>query len=51
MSSFYKTTKHPLTGKWEKAMWIDDFYAQHHYGVEFPDKKVYDPEKIDLITK
>lgn len=48
MSTFWKKTKHPETGEWEIAIWIDDFYGSHHYGVKFFDGKVFDPEKIKL---
>ena len=51
MSSFHKLTKHPKTGKWELAYWLDNYYAHYHYGVKFPDGKVYDPEKVKLETK
>ena len=51
MSSYYLKTKHPLTDKWEKAMWIDDYFGSHHYGVKFSDDSVWDPEKIKLETE
>lgn len=51
MSSYQQLTKHPKTKKFELAWWIDNFYAQHHYGVRFPDGSVYDPEKKKLQTK
>ena len=51
MSSYIKLTKHPETGKWEQAYWLDNYYAPHHYGVRFPDGKMYDPETINLETK
>jgi len=45
-------TKHPVTGKWEKADWLDDYFAPRKYGVRFPsDEKVYVPETIELETK
>lgn len=51
MSSYYKDTKHPKTGKWQIAMWLDDYFGDHHYGVEFPDGKVYDPRETTLETR
>jgi len=42
MSNYIRKTKHPYTGQWEYAEWLDDYYGQHNYGVRFPsDKKVY----------
>lgn len=42
MSSFIRRTKHPYTGIWENAWWIDDYYGRHEYGVRFPsDGKIY----------
>jgi hypothetical protein len=37
MSNFLKTTKHPKTGKWETARWLDDYFGRRKYGVEFQD--------------
>lgn len=51
MSNYYQYTKHPITGKWEKATWIDNYFKQHHYGVQFPDDSmIYDPWIRDLVT-
>lgn len=36
MSTYTKQTKHPVTGEWEEAQWIDDLFGKHHYGVVFP---------------
>lgn len=46
MSNYLAKTKHPETGKWERAEWLDYHFAPHHYGVRFPDGKVFDPEKV-----
>ena len=43
MSSYIAVTKHPKTGKWENAQWIDDYYGPHKYGVKFEDGDVFDP--------
>lgn len=49
MSTYSKITRHPQTGEYEKARWIDDYYGPHLYGVEFAsDDKVY-PE--DMVAK
>lgn len=52
MSSYQKLTKHPKTGKWQRAWWLDDALGRHHYGVRFDgDDEYYDPEKLSLETK
>ena len=51
MSSYSRQTKHPKTGKWEKAEWLDDYFGRHHYGVRFKDGYVADPEKEKLENK
>mgnify|MGYP006865017930 CR=1 FL=1 len=45
MSSFGAPTFHPKTGKIEDALWFDDYFGRHHYGVQFPDGEVFDPYK------
>lgn len=51
MSTYIRTTKHPVTGKWQKATWYDDYFGNHHYGVQFAgEEKVYDPSKVKLET-
>lgn len=42
MSSYQRETKHPITGKWEVAWWLDDYFGSHHYGVKFSDGEVFD---------
>ncbi len=51
MSSFVKMTKNPVTSIWEPAMWRDDYFGSHHYGVEFTDGVVYDPRQHKLETR
>lgn len=51
MSTYWKTTKHPETGKWEKATWHDDHFGKHHYGVEFPDGSMWDPWETEFETR
>lgn len=49
MSSYTKITRHPQTGAWEKAFWIDDYFGSHVYGVQFKsDNKVY---PTDIVNK
>jgi len=35
MSSYKRLTKHPITGEWKNAWWLDDFFGHHRYGVRF----------------
>lgn len=51
MSTFTKMTKNPKTGKFEKALWMDDHFAHYHYGVRFEDGSVVDPEAINLEVR
>lgn len=50
MASYIKNTKHPETNKYEPAVWLDDYYGQHRYGVKFEDGKVFNPDLTDLPT-
>lgn len=46
MSSFARMTTHPVTGKKEMAMWLDDYFGTSKYGVRFPDGKTYRADQI-----
>lgn len=49
MSNFEAKTKHPITGKLEDAVWLDNYYGEHHYGVQFfSDWKIFDADVIHL---
>lgn len=52
MSTYKQWTKHPATGLWEHATWMDDYFGRHHYGVSFPSDgdKVFDPYEQRLTT-
>lgn len=43
MSNFLRITKHPLTGKYEEACWID---LGKKYRVEFQDGKWFSEDEI-----
>lgn len=48
MSSYIRTTVHPITSKPEQAEWLDDFFGQHSYGVRFPsDGRVFKADEYD----
>lgn len=63
MSTFKKTTKHPVRGDWQYATWYDDMFGNHNYGVVFPSDErqhgedtplksvAFDPRKVDLEIK
>ena len=46
LSNYSKATRHPNTGKWEDAEYLDDYFAHHVYGVRFSDGKVYTIEMV-----
>lgn len=48
MSNFRQNTKHPVTGDFEWADWLDNYFGPHKYGVMFPDGKIFNPEVIEL---
>jgi len=51
MSNFIKKTKHPLTGEWEEATWLDNYFDWRVYGVMFSDGEVYNEEEYEFETK
>jgi len=51
MSTYPRQTKHPKTGEWHEAIWMDDYYGNHRYGVKFPNGNVFDPSKVKLVTR
>jgi len=51
MSTYYAFTRHPRTGEWLEAMWIDNYFGQHRYGVQFADGEVFDPTKVLMPTR
>jgi hypothetical protein len=51
MSTYSRMTKNPITGVFEKALWMDDHFGHHHYGVKFPDGSIIDPDVMKLETR
>lgn len=51
MSNFVKTTKHPVTGKFEEAIWLDGFFGGRRYGVWFPDGDIFNAESYKIKVK
>lgn len=46
MSTYTKETRNPVTGEWEIALWMDDHFGRHRYGVRFPDGDVFTPDDV-----
>ena len=52
MSSYIRQTKHPITGYWEEASWLDDYFGSHSYGVKFPSSgKVFRADDYEWETR
>ena len=41
MSNYYDKAIHPITGVVENALFIDDHFGRHIYGVMFSDEKIF----------
>lgn len=49
MSTYIAKTKHPITGRNVDAVWVDDYFGSHHYGVQFlGETYFFDPEIIKM---
>ena len=47
MSNFTIPTVHPVSGKTVNAMWLDDHFGRHLYGIQFEgEEKVYRASEI-----
>lgn len=51
MSSYNKLTKHPITGDWYDAEWLDDYFGRHKYGVRFYGQEVFKADDYEWETK
>jgi hypothetical protein len=47
MSNYKRLSKHPLTGEWEEADWIDNWFGPRQYGVRFSDGSFHKPEEVE----
>jgi hypothetical protein len=48
MSSYYAPAIHPVTKQVEDAVWIDDYFGRHRYGVEFSDGRVFPADEVKV---
>lgn len=46
MSSFYGSAIHPTTGKTEDAVFIDNHFGPHKYGVKFRDGSIWPDTQV-----
>lgn len=52
MSTYSRSTKHPDTGEWDdNAIWMDDYFGNHNYGVKFSDGSIFDPRDQEIETR
>lgn len=51
MSNFKSYTRHPYTGEFSMATWLDDHYGPHRYGVKFPNGDTFSPDEQELTVK
>lgn len=47
MSSYISKAINPRTGKEEDALFLDDYYGKHRYGVRFSDGHTYKLEDVE----
>lgn len=48
MSNFTRLTINPRTGKAETAVWIENGYGPHRYGVQFADGGFYPADEVEV---
>ena len=49
MSSYYRSAYHPPTQTVRDALWADDYFGRHQYGVLFQgDETAYKPEEVEI---
>lgn len=48
MSNYYTKAIHPVTGRVEMALMMDDYFGRHRYGVRFGDDTEYRAEDVKL---
>lgn len=49
MSSFARAAYHPPTDTVRQALYLDDYFGRHEYGVQFPgEEQVYRPQEVEI---
>jgi hypothetical protein len=49
VSSYKDKAWNPKTNKIEDAVWLDDYFGRHQYGVKFAgDDKYYKPNEVEI---
>jgi len=51
MSSYKRLTRHPITKEWKYALWLDDYFGQHNYGVIFDGNELFKADDYEWETK
>lgn len=46
MSTYIAPAIHPRTKKVEDALWMDDYFGRHRYGVKFADGSVWAAREV-----
>ena len=50
MSNFSRAAYHPPTGTVRLAVYLDDYFGRHEYGVRFPgEERVYRPQEVEIL--
>lgn len=48
MSNYQAPAYHPRTGELQDAMFLDDYFGKHLYGVQFADGKIYPADYVKV---
>lgn len=51
MSNYLRITKHPITGKFEEAIWLDNCNGHHNYCVQFKDGQTFKADDYEWEFK
>lgn len=51
MSNYYSSAVHPLTRKIEQALYMDNHFGRHIYGVKFEDGSIWRLEQLPKLPE
>ena len=52
MSNYTRRTINPKTGEYEDAIWLDNHFGHHEYGIQFiNDGSVYEQDEVDATEE